>query len=112
MATTTPELTIGHQVIDSPIGPLLLAGSERGVLRVVLRGEDHDAALEELSVTVSPRVVASSAHTEMLARQLDEYFHGRRTAVDVTCDLSLLEGFGRRVVEALAHIPYGDRRAN
>lgn len=109
MKTATEDCTIRHRTVDSPIGPLLLAASERGVHRIVLRSEDHDDALEQLSLRVSPRVVDDPASSDALLRQLDEYFAGRRTNFDVACDLSLVHGFSRRVVEALAHIPYGER---
>lgn len=109
MMTATDDCTIRHRTVDSPIGLLLLATSERGVHRIVLRHEDHDEALEQLASRVSPRLVEDPSSSDTLRRQLDEYFAGTRTAFDIACDLSLVGGFARRVVEALAHIPYGDR---
>ena len=114
MATRTTNkpaavLTIGYRVIDSPIGPLLVAASERGVHRIVLSERDHEFALRELERRVSPKVVEDSLVTEAIARELGEFFAGERREFSVRSDLSLVEGFTRRVIEALSHIPYGDR---
>ncbi|NLA37237.1 MAG: methylated-DNA--[protein]-cysteine S-methyltransferase [Actinobacteria bacterium] len=108
-AVADEECTIRYRTADTPIGTLLLAVSERGVHHIGLRREDHEHSLELLAREVSPRLVEDQAAAGVVLRQLDEYFAGARTAFDVACDLSLVHGFGRRVVEALAHIPYGER---
>ncbi|MCB1286079.1 MAG: hypothetical protein KDB20_17400, partial [Microthrixaceae bacterium] len=63
-STKAAVLTIGYRVIDSPIGPLLVAASERGVHRIVLSEPDHEFALCELERRVSPKVVEESLITE------------------------------------------------
>jgi methylated-DNA-[protein]-cysteine S-methyltransferase len=40
-------------------------------------------------------------------RQLDEYFAGRRREFDLPLDWTLARGFGRRVLDRTARIPYG-----
>ena len=40
-------------------------------------------------------------------RELDEYFAGRRRRFEFALDWQLTRGFGRRVLEATAEIPYG-----
>jgi methylated-DNA-[protein]-cysteine S-methyltransferase len=42
-----------------------------------------------------------------VARQLEEYFAGRRRVFDVPVDLRLAKGFRRAVLEHLREIPYG-----
>jgi methylated-DNA-[protein]-cysteine S-methyltransferase len=42
-----------------------------------------------------------------VARQLDEYFAGRRRIFDVPVDLQLSRGFRRAVLTHLMEIPYG-----
>ena len=56
---------------------------------------------------VSPRVLEAPGQLDDVARELDEYFAGRRTAFDVPLDLRLLRGFRRDVVEHLPDIAYG-----
>lgn len=101
-------LDLTHRRVDSPLGSLLLVASPVGLVRVAFELEDHDAVLEHLAATVSPRLVASALRTDDAARQLEEYFAGRRRRFEVAVDLRLVSGFRRAVVERLSDIPYGD----
>ena len=101
-------LDLAHRTVPSPIGPLLLVASPRGLVRVAFEVEDHEAVLERLAATVSPRLLASDLRTDEAARQLEEYFDGRRRRFELPVDLRLLGGFRRTVVEQLAQIPYGE----
>lgn len=100
-------LDVTYRVADSPVGRVLVAAGDRGVLRVVFEVQGFDAALEDLAVRVSPRVLEGGARLDAALRELDEYFAGRRTAFDVPLDLRLAAGFRREVVEALPGIGYG-----
>jgi methylated-DNA-[protein]-cysteine S-methyltransferase len=92
----------------SPIGQLLVAGTKRGLVRVVF-GENlpHDRVLVELAEDVSPRVLEAPARLDSIRRQLDEYFEGRCTSFDLPLDWRLSHGFGQRVLRHTAQIPYG-----
>jgi methylated-DNA-[protein]-cysteine S-methyltransferase len=100
-------LDIAYRRTDSPVGSLLLAATPAGLLRVVYDGVGHDAALADLAATVSPRILHAPARLDPVARQLDEYFAGRRTTFDVPLDLRLATGFRRAVLGCLAEIGYG-----
>lgn len=100
-------LDITYRVVDSPIGPLLLAATEHGLLRVAFGVEGHDDVLTTLSTRVSPRILRSPERTDDVARQLDEYFSGRRRSFDVALDRRLSSGFRRSVQEHLTEIEYG-----
>jgi methylated-DNA-[protein]-cysteine S-methyltransferase len=100
-------LEVAYRIVDSPLGPLLLAATSRGVVRVAFQAEDHDRVLAQLAASISPRLLASPRGTEALARELDEYFDRRRRSFDVAVDLQLVRGFRREVVEHLVEIPYG-----
>ena len=85
---------------DSPLGPLGLAASSRGLVEVSLRGrvaphgpEDDPAALAIL---------------DDAQRQLGEYFAGRRREFDVPIDVDLGDGFRGRALAALSGVPYGE----
>ncbi|MFN2589862.1 MAG: methylated-DNA--[protein]-cysteine S-methyltransferase [Actinomycetota bacterium] len=101
---------VAYAWADSPFGPLLIAVSRRGLVRLSYPGHDHDRDLEELARRVSPRVVESPGATENVRRQLDEYFDGGRRSFDLAVDLSPVHGFGRRVLQATARIPFGSVR--
>ncbi len=100
-------LEVAYRVVDSPLGPLLLAATPRGVVRVAFQTEDHDLVLSQLAASISPRLLESPRGTEVLARELEEYFDRRRRRFDVEMDLQLVQGFRREVVEHLVEIPYG-----
>jgi methylated-DNA-[protein]-cysteine S-methyltransferase len=104
-------LDVAYRTMDSPIGPLLLAATPAGLVRVAFESENHDDVLVELSTAVSPRILHSSRRVENVARQLDEYFTGRRRSFDVPVDLQLSKGFRRAVLTHLLEIPYGGRES-
>ncbi|NKY41112.1 methylated-DNA--[protein]-cysteine S-methyltransferase [Cellulomonas septica] len=100
-------LDVAYRTVDSPVGPLLLARTPAGVVRVAFAVQDHDAVLQDLAVRVSPRVLEAPGALDDVARELDEYFAGSRLTFDVPVDLRLTAGFRRSVVERLPDIPYG-----
>jgi methylated-DNA-[protein]-cysteine S-methyltransferase len=100
-------LDIAYRTIDSPVGPLLLAATGRGLIRVAYATEDHDAVLQTLADRVSPRILRAPARLDAAARELEEYFAGRRQAFDVPLDWSLSAGFRRTILGHLPEIGYG-----
>jgi methylated-DNA-[protein]-cysteine S-methyltransferase len=101
------QLDIAYTTFDSPVGPLLLAATETGLLRVAYEIEGHDRVLETISARISPRILRAPKRLEGAMRELDEYFAGRRTTFDVRLDLGLSAGFRQLVQRQLAHIAYG-----
>lgn len=104
-------LDVAYRTVDSPVGTLLLAATNVGLVRVAYDIEDHDAVLARLARSVSPRVLRAPARLDTVAHQLDEYFGKRRTTFEVPVDLRLAEGFRRSVVEHLREIGYGARES-
>ncbi|HET8615537.1 MAG TPA: methylated-DNA--[protein]-cysteine S-methyltransferase [Actinomycetales bacterium] len=100
-------LDVAYRTVDSPVGSLLLAATERGLVRVAFASEGHDAVLQRLAERVSPRVLEAPARLDDVARELDEYFAGRRRSFDVALDLSLSTGFRRIVLHHLPEIQFG-----
>lgn len=47
-------LDVAYRTVDSPVGPLLLAATNLGLVRVAYASEDHDAVLQGLSDRISP----------------------------------------------------------
>ncbi|MGI9023355.1 MAG: methylated-DNA--[protein]-cysteine S-methyltransferase [Acidimicrobiales bacterium] len=100
-------LDVAYRTVDSPVGPLLLAATEAGVVRVAFAREDHDHVLEVLAERISPRILRAPGRLDPAARQLDEYFAGTRRRFDIPLDLRLAHGFRRAVLDHLRSIPYG-----
>ncbi|CAM03369.1 methylated-DNA-[protein]-cysteine S-methyltransferase [Saccharopolyspora erythraea NRRL 2338] len=100
-------LDIGYRTVDSPVGRLLLAATEAGLVRVAYASEDHDGVLAGLAAAVSPRILNAPARLDAVARQLDEYFARSRKHFDLRLDLRLSKGFRRQVLAHLPEIGYG-----
>lgn len=94
-------LDIAYRTVDSAIGPLLLAATPRGLVRLAFANEGHDSVLLTLSERISPRMLEAPARLDPVVRQLDEYFAGRRQHFDVPLDWTLSQGFRRTVLEHL-----------
>jgi methylated-DNA-[protein]-cysteine S-methyltransferase len=100
-------------VVDSPVGQLLLAATDEGIVRVAFDVEDHELVLAQLAETISSRIVERRSDPALAAAttQLDAYFGGERSAFDVPLDLRLTKGpFRREVLGLLQQIPAGQTR--
>src|SRR3954447_9929429 len=92
---------------DTPIGPLLLAATDEGLVRVAFEIEDSDEEMEELAARVSPRLLEAPARLDAVRRQIEEYFTGRRTMFELPVAMQLAHGFRRNALGCVANIPYG-----
>ena len=100
-------LDVAYRTLDTPVGTLLLAATEQGLVRVAYDVEGHDAVLATRASRVSPRVLAAPGRLDPVARELDEYFAGSRRAFDVPLDRRLSSGFRAEVLRHLPEIGYG-----
>jgi methylated-DNA-[protein]-cysteine S-methyltransferase len=101
-------LDVAYAKLDCALGTLLLAATPRGLVRIAyLDSGDEDAVLQALATKVSPRVLAAPGRLDEPRRELDQYLSGARRRFEVALDWQLVGGFGRRVLEATARIPYG-----
>ena len=104
-------LDVAYRTVDSPVGSLLLAATPRGLVRVAFDVEGHDRVLEILAGQLSARVLRAPARLDPAARELEEYFGGRRRSFGLPLDLSLSTGFRRLVQQQLPSIGYGQTRS-
>ena len=104
-------LDVAYRTVDSPVGTLLLAATPRGLVRVAYDVEGHDRVLDTLASRLSPRVLRAPKRLDTVARELDEYFGGRRRSFDLPLDLSLSKGFRLLVQQHLPSIEYAQTRS-
>jgi methylated-DNA-[protein]-cysteine S-methyltransferase len=91
---------------DTPIGPLLVGVTDRGVCRISFDPEwEHH--LEVLARQFGPRVLRSPKPVERVRRELDEYFAGKRHHFDVEPDVRGLPPYNQKVLAELARVEYG-----
>ena len=102
---------VAYRTLETPVGPLLLAATEMGLVRVAFEREGFDAVLESLAQRISPRVLEAPRRLDAAAVELDEYFEGRRHSFDVPLDFALTSGFRRSVQTSLPGIDYGRTRS-
>src|SRR2546425_4854185 len=67
-------LDVAYGFAESPFGPLLVATTRRGLVRVAYPDLRPDEVLERLAREISPRVLESPQATEEIRRELEEYF--------------------------------------
>jgi methylated-DNA-[protein]-cysteine S-methyltransferase len=102
-------LDVAYMRTESPVGPIMLAATQRGLVRISFgRSLDVESFVDRLAASVSPRVFEAPSYFDAVRRELDEYFEGRRTKFDLPLDWSLTGGFRRRVLKRTARIPYGE----
>jgi methylated-DNA-[protein]-cysteine S-methyltransferase len=98
---------VAYAPVDSPLGPLVAAVTDRGLVRLSYDHEGYDEVLEELAIRLSPRVLEVPARLDEVRRELDEYFAGGRARFEIPIDWSLTKGFTRKVLRATARVPFG-----
>ena len=98
------DVAVGR--VDTPVGELIVAATEKGLVRA--SWFDEEATMQELSTRVSPRIFETPTRVDSIRRQLDEYFAGTRRQFDVAIDWLLVGEWARKVLGATARIPYGE----
>lgn len=100
-------LDVAYDLVDTPVGTLLVAATERGLCRIAYDAEPEQE-LDRLAGAFGVRVLRSALPIDPARRQLDEYFEGKRQRFDLAVDLALQANFNRRVLRELARVPYGE----
>jgi methylated-DNA-[protein]-cysteine S-methyltransferase len=92
---------VRYDVVDSPIGDLFLAATDRGLCRISYTIDGHE---DELARVFGVRVLRSPL--DDVRRELDEYFEGHRRDFDLPLDLRVAP-FHEAVLRELTLVPYG-----
>ena len=91
--------------MKSPLGPLFVAVSERGVRAIEFgRRKPRFSTLSRKNA----RLEKNSRAVAPVMAQLRAYFSGRRTSFDLPLDLSSLTSFQRQVLAITRRIPSGE----
>jgi methylated-DNA-[protein]-cysteine S-methyltransferase len=91
---------------SSPLGPVWVALSERGLVAV-----EYDMDLEEFAARLQrrgfDRLLSDPQVTHPAVRQLGEYLQGQRKDFDLPIDWSVMRPFQEQVLRETFAIPYG-----
>jgi methylated-DNA-[protein]-cysteine S-methyltransferase len=105
-------LDVAYASVDSPLGPLVVAATPRGLVRVAYTEPgSEDDVLEDLAARVSPRMLEAPERLDEPRRELEEYFAGHRKEFDLPIDWSILRGFTLNVLRETARIDFGELRS-
>lgn len=91
---------------NSPVGPLYVAVSERGVLAVDFTGSEAEF-VDRLAPRLRAPLRRSAEKAGEAVGQVQAYLNGRRTAFDLPLDLQMTGEFQRQVLLAALKIPRG-----
>lgn len=103
-------VNVRFTIVDSPLGRLLVAATDRGVCAVAMG--DSDAALERGLAREFPaaRIAAERGALSRWTRAILNHLQGRRPRLDLPLDVQAT-AFQWQVWQALAAIPYGETRS-
>ena len=91
-----------YEITESPIGPILLAGNEKGLKRLIfLKGKKR--------IEIPSDWIENKEYFREAARQLEDYFSGKLESFDLELALEGTD-FQKSVWKALCEIPYGETR--
>jgi methylated-DNA-[protein]-cysteine S-methyltransferase len=105
---TDARRALAYGSCPSPFGTIHLAASADGICAVSLY--ETEAAFGARLAPVSWGLACADALLAQAAAELAEYFTGARQTFDVPLDLTSATPFDRRVLAAIAAIPYGQTR--
>ena len=100
-------LDVAYTEVDSPVGALILAATERGLVRVAFDSAPLDRVLDEIAAAAGTRLMRSPSRLDEAVRQLGEYFSGARREFSLRLDWRLATGFRLDVQRYLPQIAYG-----
>ena len=69
-ATRSGMLDAGYDIVDSPVGPLLVAATDRGLLRISF-DPDPERELERIAQLAGLRVLRAPARIDRAHRELE-----------------------------------------
>jgi methylated-DNA-[protein]-cysteine S-methyltransferase len=98
-----PELS--YQVMESPLGELLVAATEEGICAIEFGS--GEAAVAELGDGLD-RIPRKDPELRGAVRALTRYLGGRTRELDLPVDLNLATPFGRRVLRRLMRVGFGE----
>jgi methylated-DNA-[protein]-cysteine S-methyltransferase len=99
---------VAYRVFDSPLGPVLLAHSEQGVVLLEYLHGPRAVGASRLARVPGVEVVKDAGEAEALYREFQAYVEGRTQQLAWPLDLRLVRSdFQRAVLQRTAQVPYG-----
>ena len=106
-------MKMNFAIVDSPLGHMLVAATERGVSALYLGANDaklKDALMKEYPRAEIRESAASTGGLQDWTKQIVDHLKGRRPNLDLPTDVQAT-AFQRLVWEELRRIPFGATRS-
>jgi len=100
---------VAYAIVDSPLGRLLVAATEKGVCSVSMGGSDTDLTRRLRDEYPRATIEGDSHSLRAWTSEILAHLDGRRPELDLPLDIRAT-AFQWRVWQALARIPYGETR--
>lgn len=111
MSATQAKPEVAYHTLDTPIGPLLLAATAVGLVRVAFECEDFDTVRAELGERLHTHVVLDPERLAGAVTEIGHYFTGTLREFTGPLDQALSSGFRAEVHRYLPQIPYGQTQS-
>jgi methylated-DNA-[protein]-cysteine S-methyltransferase len=92
---------------DTPVGPIWVVLSERGLVAVEL-GDEPEFLIKLLPKLGYQRAVSDRQQTKIALKQISEYLRGERHEFEIPIDWSGMTPYQERALRATCEIPYGE----
>src|SRR5437870_241194 len=99
-------VTVGYDVMDSPLGPLWIAVGPRGVVNIHYGATPDARELARITDAYGPGVLPDRRACDRVLTELDQYFAGRRRSFDVPAALAAPTPFHQPTPPAAAGVPH------
>jgi methylated-DNA-[protein]-cysteine S-methyltransferase len=99
---------LAYAEVETPIGRLIAAATDDGLVRLSLPNDSPERVLGGLEERFGSAPTESAEAMADTSRELHEYFAGERDEFTMPLDFALTSGFDRRACEAMARIGYGE----
>jgi O-6-methylguanine DNA methyltransferase len=96
-------------VDDTPLSPVWVAMSERGLVAVEIQGSQEDFTRQLERWGYSP-VVLDEVRLAGIVQQFQEYLAGQRRSFEIPIDWTRVGSFQQSALRATLAIPYGETR--
>jgi methylated-DNA-[protein]-cysteine S-methyltransferase len=105
---------VHHTTLPTPLGDLTIVCSSTGVVTTIFDDEERDPELARVEAWFAGRTAGDDARdaravAAVARKEARAYLDGRARSLSVRPDLAMIgPGFGRRVLEVVATIPFGE----
>lgn len=106
MSDNAQTTAIRYAIMPSPIGQLLIAATDSGVVQLAFENQEFDRVVKRLEDQFGAVERDDEALHDVI-RQLEEYFGGTRKSFDLSIQQATPDGFMTTVQQTLETIPYG-----